>query len=75
MQVAEKDPRHWLRYRAPSEPGLPGWTERVPDESDPGAPAIYQPTPEELAETFRVLVESGEADDILGELRAALVAY
>ena len=61
MQLAEKDPRHWLRYRAPSEPGLPGWTERVPDESEAGAGAgaIYQPTPEELAEIFRVLVESG----------------
>ncbi len=59
MQIAEKDPGRWLRYRARSEPGLPGWTEPLPDEPEPEAAPIYQPTPEELAETFRVLVESG----------------
>lgn len=59
MQVAEKHPREWLRYQAPSEPGLPGWTERVPDEPEADDATVYQPTPEEHAEIFRVLVESG----------------
>src|SRR5437762_3228901 len=71
VQVAEKHPREWLRFQAPSEPGLPGWTARMPEEPDADDAPAYQPTPAELAETFRVLVESGaipnpfdkEADD------------
>src|SRR5439155_9833253 len=59
MEVAERDPKHWLRYRAPSEPGLPGWTTRVPDEPEQDSVPLYQPTPQELAEIFRVLVDSG----------------
>ena len=59
MEVAERDPKHWLRYQAPSEPGLPGWTARVPDEKEEQIAPVYQPTPEELAEIFRVLVASG----------------
>ena len=59
MEVAERDPKHWLRYQAPSEPGLPGWTARVPDEQEENAAPFYEPSPEELAEIFRVLVESG----------------
>jgi hypothetical protein len=59
MEVAERDPKHWLRYQAPSEPGLPGWTTRVPDGSEEASVAVYKPSPEELAEVFRILVESG----------------
>ena len=58
MAAAERYPKDWLKHQAPSEPGLPGWTPRVPDEPEELAP-LYQPSPEELAETFRVLVESG----------------
>jgi hypothetical protein len=57
--VAERDPKHWLRYQAPSEPGLPGWTARVPEETEDNAAPAYEPSPDELAEIFRVLVESG----------------
>jgi hypothetical protein len=64
MEVAQNDAKHWLRFQAPSEPGLPGWTARVPDEPDQDEAApIYLPTPEELSEIFRVLISSGAIPD------------
>jgi hypothetical protein len=58
IAVAEKDPKHWLRYQAPSEPGLPGWTERVPEDQEEQIVPVYSPTPEEFAETLRALAEA-----------------
>src|SRR5205085_9337285 len=34
IEVAKSDPKHWLKYRARSKPGLEGWTEPVPDVPD-----------------------------------------
>jgi hypothetical protein len=57
IDVAALDPKHWLKYKAPSRPGLPGWTEPVPDDAD-GAVPIYVPTIEEFETTVRVLAEA-----------------
>jgi hypothetical protein len=56
IDVANKDPKTWLRFRAPSRPGLDGWTAPVPDEGLAEGPAVYTPTPQEFAETLRALV-------------------
>ena len=63
LQVATRYPKDWLRHRAPSEPGLPGWTAPVPDETDEAATPIYAPTPEEMAQTIRILIQSGAVPD------------
>jgi hypothetical protein len=58
IDVANRDPKTWLRYRAPSRPGLDGWTAPVPEETAEDAPSVYSPTPEEFAEILRVLAEA-----------------
>lgn len=63
IEVATRHPKDWLRHQAPSEPGLPGWTARVPDEEAEGAAPIYAPTPEEMAATIRILIQSGAVPD------------
>lgn len=57
IEVAERDPKHWLRYKARSKPGLEGWSEPVPDEAEDAVP-IYTPTTEEFEVTIRVLAEA-----------------
>ena len=57
IEVAERDPKHWLRYKGRSKPGLEGWSEPVPDDNE-GAVPIYVPTPEEFETTVRVLAEA-----------------
>ncbi len=59
IEVADRYPREWLKHQAPSEPGLPGWTPRIPEEATDEQAALYVPTPEELAKTIRILIESG----------------
>jgi len=44
MAVANKDPKHWLRYQAPSKPGLDGWTTPVPEEHEEVAPTYPECT-------------------------------
>jgi hypothetical protein len=56
--VADRDPKHWLRYKARSKPGLDGWTEPVPEEADAGAAPVYVPTPEEFELIVRALAEA-----------------
>ena len=58
IDVANRDPKTWLRYRAPSRPGLDGWTAPVPEESAKDAALAYLPTPQEFAETLRALAEA-----------------
>lgn len=58
IDVANRDPKTWLRYRAPSRPGLDGWTAPVPEDGAGDAPPVYAPTPEEFAQTLRALVEA-----------------
>src|SRR5207244_1687117 len=58
IDLATRDPKTWLRYRARSRPGLDGWTPPVPEEALEDRPAVYSPTPEEFAETLRALVEA-----------------
>lgn len=59
LEVAARFPKDWLRHQAPSEPGLPGWTAPVPEETDEAATPIYAPTPQEMSETMRILIQSG----------------
>jgi len=60
IELAQRDPKHWLRYQAPSLPGLPGWTAPVPEEpEESGVQPPYAPTPEELAAIVRIWIESG----------------
>jgi hypothetical protein len=59
--VADKEPKFWLSHAARSRPGREGWSEpiEVPEEASPGAAIAYEPSPEEFAETLRVLLEAG----------------
>ena len=57
IDVADRDPKHWLRYKARSKPGLEGWSEPVPDEAEDLAP-IYTPSTEEFEAAVRVLAEA-----------------
>jgi hypothetical protein len=58
IDVANRDPKTWLRHRAPSRPGFAGWTPPVPEEADEGASLVYSPTPQEFAETLRALAQA-----------------
>jgi hypothetical protein len=72
IELAQKDPKHWLRYQAPSLPGLPGWTTPVPEEpEESGVQPPYAPTPEELAAIVRIWVESGAIRNPFAEEAAA----
>lgn len=56
--VADRDPKHWLRYKARSKPGLDGWTEPLPEEADEDHAPVYVSTPEEFEQTIRALAEA-----------------
>lgn len=58
IDVANRDPKTWLRFRAPSRPGLDGWTAPVPADGAEDAPVVFEPTPEEFAQTLLALVEA-----------------
>lgn len=58
--VADKDPRFWLSHAARSKPGREGWTEPIEAPLEDASDATsFEPSAEELAETFRVLIDSG----------------
>jgi hypothetical protein len=58
IEIAIKDPRHWLANRARSKPGLDGWTEPVPDEPEDQAQIRVLSVPE-LQEVVSTLVVAG----------------
>jgi hypothetical protein len=58
IEIAQKDPKHWLKYRARSKPGLDGWTEPVPDEPEADQPLAVTSV-EDLEQIVSVLVASG----------------
>jgi hypothetical protein len=61
IEIADKDAKHWLRYRAPSKPGLDGWTAPVPDEPD-AIDELPTMTHEELRQVVSTLVLSGAVE-------------
>ncbi len=60
IELADHEPKFWLTHAARSKPGREGWSEPVPDE-EVGAPGglFYEPTPEQAAETLRILLDAG----------------
>ncbi len=58
IEVAAKEPKFWLTHQARSRPGREGWTDPVPDAATTSV-LTFAPTPEEAAETLRILAESG----------------
>lgn len=58
IEIAQKDPKHWLKYRARSKPGLDGWTEPVPEEPEADQP-VASMSVEELDQIVSVLIVSG----------------
>jgi hypothetical protein len=58
IEIAQKDPKHWLKYRARSRPGLDGWTEPVPEEPEADQP-VAAISVEDLEEIISVIVVSG----------------
>jgi hypothetical protein len=60
IEVAKSDPKHWLKYRARSKPGLEGWTDPVPDMAETSE-VFRLPTTEELQLVVSTLIESGAA--------------
>ena len=60
IEVAKSDPKHWLKYRARSRPGLEGWTEPVPDVPET-TEAQRLPTADELQGVVSTLIGSGAA--------------
>lgn len=59
IEVATADPKFWLGRLGRSKPGREGWTEPVPDEIDAPTALSYVPSPEEAAETLRMLIQAG----------------
>lgn len=57
IEVAETDPKHWLKYRARSKPGFEGWTEPVPAEPEPNE-TVPILSPDQLQEIVATLVAS-----------------
>jgi head-tail adaptor len=58
IEIADRDAKHWLRYRAPSKPGLDGWTAPVPEEPE-SVELGHVMSPDELREVVTTLVVSG----------------
>lgn len=58
IKVAQTDPKHWLRYKARSQPGLDGWTDPVPEEVD-AEPTVVVLSREELQQVVVTLIASG----------------
>ena len=61
IKVAEMDPKHWLKYKARSKPGLEGWTEPVPEESEAQDP-IHVMSADELQQIVSTLLVSGAVE-------------
>ncbi len=60
IEVARNEPKFWLSHQARSKPGREGWTEPVADEEPVASGLIaYEPTPEQAAETLRILLDAG----------------
>lgn len=61
IEIADKDAKHWLRYRAPSKPGLDGWTAPVPDVPD-AIEELPMMSHKELRQVVATLVLSGAVE-------------
>lgn len=46
IEVAETDPKHWLKHQARSLPGFDGWSEPIPEATE--VSALHVPTIEEI---------------------------
>jgi hypothetical protein len=57
IEVAKSDPKHWLKYRARSKPGLEGWTDPVPEVPEADQTQLL-PTAEEIQLVVSTLIES-----------------
>ena len=58
VEIAERDAKHWLAYRARSKPGFEGWSEPIPEPSD-SANDVRPMTAEDLREVVTTLVTTG----------------
>ncbi len=68
IKVFEADPKHWLKYNAPSQPGLPGWTEPVPEVTDDPPPEAAPPGPEPTGVSLATPEQAAEVLDILQDV-------
>jgi hypothetical protein len=57
IEIAESDPKHWLKHQARSRPGLDGWTEPVPEANE--VPALHVATIEEIEGAVGELLAAG----------------
>ena len=57
IEIADSDPKHWLKHQARSRPGLDGWTEPIPEAAE--VAALHVPTIEEIQATVAELLASG----------------
>jgi hypothetical protein len=58
IEIADSDPKHWLRFQGRSQPGLDGWSEPVPEEPETQDP-VNVLTVDELQQIVSTLVHSG----------------
>lgn len=58
IEVARTDAKFWLGHRARSKPGLEGWSEPVPDQSEDEG-SVHVMEPHELQQIVTTLVTSG----------------
>jgi hypothetical protein len=57
--VADRDPKFWLQHAARSKPGREGWSEPVDEAFAETAAPSFEPSPKELTEIVKVLMEAG----------------
>ena len=57
IEVAESDPKHWLKHQARLRPGLDGWTEPIPEAAE--VAVLHIPTIEDIEKVVAELVQSG----------------
>lgn len=60
--VADRDPKFWLQHAARSRPGREGWSEPIDEVVAVALAPPFEPSPNELAEIVKVLVEAGAID-------------
>lgn len=60
--IADRDPKFWLQHAARSKPGREGWSEPVDEVLVAAAAPPFEPSPQELGEIVKVLVEAGAID-------------
>jgi hypothetical protein len=58
IEIADRDPKHWLKYQAPSKPGMDGWTAPVPEPPEV-AQQGQPPSVDELTDLVAALMGAG----------------